>query len=66
MTATVTEEPIQALSFPVQDFDIDGIRSDVLSLRINGIDDTAGQKKVRETRLRLVKMRTAIEAKRKD
>lgn len=66
MSATVTEEPIQALSFPVQDFDIDGIRSDVLSLRINGIDDTAGQKKVRETRLRLVKMRTAIEAKRKD
>lgn len=62
----VAEEPIQAFSFPVQDFDIDGIRSDVLALRINGIDDMSGQKKVRETRLRLVKMRTAIEAKRKD
>lgn len=69
MSTILEEAPKQTatdLAFPVKQFDIAAIKPTVLALRINGIDDKAGQKLVREWRLKCKKMRTGIESTREE
>lgn len=67
MEATIEQSQAQAvLAFPVQDFDVDAMKPTVLALKINGINDKENQKLVKEWRLKCTRMRTGIEAKRKE
>ena len=63
---TTTEAPVNAMSFPVEEFDVATMAPSVMSLRINGIDDKDGAKAVKAARLKCVKMRCEIESKRKE
>ena len=63
---TTTEAPVNAMSFPVEEFDVAAMTPTVMSLRINGIDDKDGANAVKAARLKCVKMRCEIESKRKE
>lgn len=65
-TAMEPEVKSQALAFPVQEFDVDAMKPTILALKINGIEDKANQKLVKEWRLKCMRMRTGIESKRKE
>jgi len=65
--STVLEQEVvatpTALSFPVQDFDINSLRPEVMALTKPDLDDAKAIKEVNAVRQRCVKMRTAIDKK---